>query len=468
MTLFDVTLQERHREELLALLDKPNGAEAAAHVLFGSVEINTDPWERTSRQRLTSFDVLPVPEGDLISASSSHVTWSTRSFVRLCQRAKEEKLVPGIVHSHPNGDSTFSSQDDKNERDLFELVHNRNGDGSSLVSLLLMGGAHFRARLWTDGGDPMNSQVVQSIGRRVIQDELAEQSGEDEVLTRQTLVFGPNLNARLKQLRVGIVGCGGTGSATAMLLARLGVGGIALFDDDIVEVSNLNRLHGAKRADADAMRPKVDVLAREIADLALGIRVVPVRAWVESDAARDALKSCDVVFGCTDDHAGRLLLNRFAYFYLCPVIDMGMLIDKNPAGGFYNMSGRVTVLIPGSPCLLCRNIADPQLAAAESLRRINPTEYERRRRERYIRGGGDPAPAVVTFSTEIACMAVSEMLQGLTDFRGIGGWVWQRTRRFDINEDRLQGAKLNETCSICSIHRYWGRADIDPFLDRTG
>ena len=213
-------------------------------------------------------------------------------------------------------------------------MHNRNGDGSSLVSLLLMGEAHFRARLWVDGDNPIDSQVVQSIGRRVIRDELAEQSGDDEVLTRQTLVFGPNLNARLKQLRVGIVGCGGTGSATAMLLTRLGVGGLALFDDDIVEVSNLNRLHGAKRADADAMRPKVDVLGREIADLALGISVVPVRAWVESDAARDALKSCDIVFGCTVDHAGRLLLNRFAYFYLRPVIDMGHVDRQEPGGWF--------------------------------------------------------------------------------------------------------------------------------------
>ena len=468
MTPVDVALQEQHREKLIALLDKPNGVEGAAYVLFGSAEINIDPWERTRRQRLTSFDVLPVPENDVISASSSHVTWSTRSFVRLCQRAKEENLVPGIVHSHPNGHSAFSSQDNKNERDLFQLVYNRNGDGSSLASLLLVGGVRFRARLWVDSGNPIDSQVVQSIGRRVIRDELGEQSGDDEVLTRQALVFGPNLNADLKQMRVGIVGCGGTGSATAMLLARLGVGAIALFDDDIVEASNLNRLHGAKRSDADAMRPKAEVLAREIADLALGIRVVPVRGWVESDAARDALKSCDVVFGCTDDHAGRLLLNRFAYFYLRPVIDMGMLIDKNPAGGFYNMSGRVTVLVPGSPCLLCRKIADPQLAAEESLRRINPAEYERRRRERYIRGGGDPAPAVVTFTTEVACMAVSELLQGLTDFRGTGGWAWQRVRRFDINQDRLQGAKRNETCSICSTHRYWGRADIEPFLDRTG
>ena len=205
MTFLDVTLQERHRERLVALLDKPHGVEAAAYVLFGSAKINTDPWERTRRQRLTSFDVLSVPEEDLISASRSHVIWSTRSFVRLCQRAKEEMLVPGIIHSHPNGYSTFSNQDNENERDLFQLMYNRNGEGSSLASLLLMGRTHFRARLWVDSGDPIDSQVVQSVGNRLTRDELAEHPGDDEVLARQTLAFGPNLNAHLKQLRVGVV-----------------------------------------------------------------------------------------------------------------------------------------------------------------------------------------------------------------------------------------------------------------------
>ncbi len=468
MTLVDVTLQERHRDTIAALLDRPNGAEASAYILFGSTSIYTDPWERRSRLRLTSFDVLPVPEEDRISASPQHVTWSTTSFVQLCQRAQNESLVPGIIHSHPNGYSAFSNQDNKNERELLQLVRNRNGENASLASLLFVGGSDFLARAWLGVGDPTECQAVQSVGRMIARYGVATHSAVDEVLSRQALAFGPELNVQLKQLRVGIVGCGGTGSATAMLLARLGVGRIALFDDDIVDTSNLNRLHGARRSDADAMRPKTEVLAREIADLALGVRVVPFPGWISSEASRDALKSCDVIFGCTDDHDGRLFLNRFAYFYLRPVIDMGLLMDKKPSGGFQSMSGRVTVLVPGSPCLLCRKIADPQLAAEESLKRANPTEYERQRRERYIRGGGDPAPAVVTFTTETACMAVSEMLQAFTDFRDSGGWAWQRVRYFDTNEDRQQGAKQSTSCPICSSQRYWGRGDVDPFLDRTG
>ena len=144
------------------------------------------------------------------------------------------------------------------------------------------------------------------------------------------------------------MGCGGTGSAVATLLARLGVGNLVLIDDDRVEASNLNRLHGARRSDADAMRPKVDVLAAEITGWSIGTRVVPIQAWVGDPLCRDALKSCDVLFGCTDDHDGRLFVNRFAYFYLTPVIDVGLAIDPAQEGGFRELSGRES-----SDCPVC-------------------------------------------------------------------------------------------------------------------
>ena len=292
---------------------------------------------------------------------------------------------------------------------------------------------------------------------------------EHDVFARQALAFGQELNARLQGMRIGIVGCGGTGSATAVLLARLGVGQLVLFDNDIVEATNLNRLYGARRADADAMRPKVEVVAREIAEMGIGTRVVPMRGWVGNPTFRDALKFCDVIFGCTDDHDGRLLLNRLAYFYLIPVLDMGLAIEPHAGGeGMRDLSGRVTVLTPGAPCLLCRHIVDPVTARDEDLKRHNPEEHERRKREAYVRGAGNPAPAVVTFTTATACLAVDELIQGLTGFRGLEGWGWQRTRRFDLMQDRKPGAIQEPHCPICVETGYWGRADVQPFLDRAG
>ena len=455
--------RKRHLETLRSLVLHDDRVERAAYILCGTSQIASDPWDRQSRQRLTSFEVLAIPPDDAISASALHVTWSTRSYVRLLKRAQDENLVAGIVHVHPGGPPAFSEQDDRNEADLAQLARNRNGENGRLLSLLLTGQGEICARLWLDShAADASRHLDRGSAHRLLPP--ARRQPRPQAFARQALAFGPDLTPRLRGLKVGIVGCGGTGSATAMLLARLGVGQLVLFDDDIVDVTNLNRLHGAKRGDADAMRAKVDVVAREIADMALGTRVVPVRGWIGEPQCRDALKSCDVVFGCTDDHAGRLLLNRFAYFYLIPVVDMGLPIDPRARmEGCRTLSGRVTVLVPGAPCLLCRGIIDPILARDEELRRQHPEEYERRKREAYVRGAGNPAPAVVTFTTATACLAVDELLQALTCFRDPGGWVWHRVRRYDLLLDRRPGCEQNPHCSDLrpsGLLGTWGRRAV--------
>ena len=469
MSLIDLTMRDADLDALRTSILRDDRIEAAAYVLCGQSSIQSNPWERRRRHRLTVHSILPIPDEDAVSSSEHHVTWSTASYVRLLKRAKDEGLVPGIVHTHPHGPPRFSAQDDHNERDLLQLARNRNGDQTSLVSILLTGDDEVRARLWPDPHGAVDANTVRVVGRRIATHAPTLETSDRDFLARQALAFGTSLDARLNAMRIGIVGCGGTGSATAMLLARLGVGGLALFDEDIADVTNLNRLHGARRADADAMRPKVDIVAREITELGLGVRVVPLRYWIGDPHCRDALKACDVIFGCTDDHDGRLFLNRLAYFYLIPVVDMGLAIDPAPdRTRLLDLTGRVTVLMPGAPCLLCRGIVDPSVARDEHLRRQLPEEYERRKRESYVRGADDPAPAVATFTTATACLAIDELLQALTGFRGSDGWAWQRTRRFDLLQDRRPGASHQPDCPVCSSPDYWGRGDIDPFLDRTG
>lgn len=471
MNRHDLILQEQHLREIEGQVLAKAGVEGAAYIIFGTSEIAEDPWSRTGRTRLLSRQVVAIPPDDILEAEADHITWSTASIVKLLRRAKQDNTVVGIVHSHPHGPGCFSAQDTRNESELVRLAGNRNGPGTRLVSLLLTGEGQLCARVWRGVDDFDECNKITVVGRRIAFHGHAHSVHHDmaEAFSRQALAFGAQTNAQLRNLRIGVVGCGGTGSATAMLLARLGVGQLVLFDDDIVEASNLNRLHGATRSDADAMRTKVEVLVREISDLGLGVKVAARRGWIGDEACRDALKSCDIVFGCTDDNDGRMLLNRFAYFYLIPIIDMGLAIAPlNDGRQVKELSGRTTVLVPHAPCLMCRGIVDPVLAREESLKRSNPAEHERQKREAYVRGGGNPAPAVVTFTTATACMAVDELLQGLTDFRGTGGWAWQRVRRFDLMQDRTPGAPPNPDCPICTETDYWGLGDVSPFLDRAG
>lgn len=471
MTTTSLVLESRHHDALRATLLRPDGEERAAYLLCGEAAVGADPWDRRAHRQFVVREVLPVPEAEVLSASGRHVTWSTDSFVRALRRAKLEGLHVALVHAHPGGPAAFSDVDDANEPDLLELAQHRNGPEAVLPSLILTGDGTLTGRVWWSRASATPMRLVRQVGARWRVWYPGRGDGRPSPQwDRQALAFGPAFTDDLRRLRIGVVGCGGTGSAVAMLLARLGVGQLVLFDEDVVEATNLNRLHGATQADADALRPKVEVVAREVSRLGLGVRVVPVRAWVGDSAARDALKACDVVFGCTDDHDGRMLLNRFAYCYLTPVIDVGLAIEvsRGTPPTVLALDGRVTVLEPGSPCLVCRRVVSGERARAEALRRMNPTEYERQKREAYVAGEGNPAPAVVTFTTEVAAMGVEELMQRLQGFRGADGSCANRVRKFGQMEDRRVGAAANQTCPVCGAHDLWGRGNIEPFLDRVG
>ena len=463
----DLVLLDTHEAELRRVLSTPDGSEAAAYLLLGEAAIASDPWAGKARRRLISHRVVPVPEEDRISASGVHVTWSTRSFVRLVKEAERDGLLLAIVHTHPGSGAFFSEQDDRNERDLLGIVRNRSGDGHGFASVVLGGDGSICARTWTTPGEASPCSRVLVTGRRIALHGAAEDDG-DEALDRQARLFGPSFNGLVRSMRVGVVGCGGTGSPTVMLLARLGVGHLLLIDDDVVETTNLNRIHGSRKADVEGRIPKVEVMRREVEAAGLGTRVATFKGWVGDERVQDAVRACDVIFGCTDDHDGRLFLNRLAYFYGIPVIDMGLRMVPAREGRPYEMAGRVTLAGPGVPCLLCRGLIDPRRAAEEALRRIDPAEYEARKAEAYVLDGGDPAPAVVTFTTETACMAVNELLQGLTGFRGEGGMRTGRQRRFDAVEDRSNTCTPEQGCELCSRADLWGRGDVIPFLHRAG
>lgn len=461
----DVTLLEPHYSELQALAAASGAIETSGYLLFGSSHIVADPWTGEPRLRLVSHRYVSIADEDRIDASEMHVTWSTRGFMRLLGEAVGDQLVPGIVHTHPGSHAFFSDQDDRNEAELARTAGNRGALG--LVSVVLGGDGSVCARLWKPDGTIAEATAVQVVGGHYLRWHSGEHEASPDHLDRQKRLFGEGFNPLARSLRVGVIGGGGTGSPSSMLLARLGIQRLLLLDKDRVELPNLNRLHGARRSDAEDRKFKVEVLKREIEVMDLGIQVVALETWASDLAVRDALKSCDFILGCTDDHSGRIFINRLAYFYGIPVIDVGLRMMLS-AHGVHDINGRVTTLVPGRPCLLCGGVVDPKRAAEEALERIDPDEFRRRKAEAYVVGRGDPAPSVVTFTTEMACVAVNEMIAALTGFHGDEGMVPTRIRRFHARDDRFLAVESKEYCSVCKSQRYWGRADLEPFLDLIG
>jgi molybdopterin/thiamine biosynthesis adenylyltransferase len=229
-----------------------------------------------------------------------------------------------------------------------------------------------------------------------------------ETFDRQIRIFGSEGQDVLAAFNVAVIGAGGTGSATAEQLARLGTGAITIIDDDIVTAATPTRGYGTTTADLG--RPKAEVLAEHLIKTGMSATVTPVTAPIQEPAARTAIASADIAFSCVDGHGARLILNRRAYAHLAPVIDLAVLITAD-TGTVTGIDGRVTWLSPGTACLLCRGRLDPALAYAEML---DPAERKRLAGEGYAPDAGTPQPAVVTF-TSLGTTELLHRLFGLAD-----------------------------------------------------
>lgn len=83
--------------------------------------------------------------------------------------------------------------------------------------------------------------------------------------SRTGLLLGAAALDTLRRSRVAVFGVGGVGSFTVEALARSGVGHLALIDDDLVCLTNLNRQLQALHSTLG--RPKVEVLAERVRDI---------------------------------------------------------------------------------------------------------------------------------------------------------------------------------------------------------
>lgn len=168
-------------------------------------------------------------------------------------------------------------------------------------------------------------------------------------LDRQSFL-GPDSDAILKSVTIGIVGLGGGGSHINQQSAHMGIGGYVNVDPQQIDYTNTNRLVGGTLADVTAGQSKTAIAERLIRGLYPKARVVSVcDTWQN---ATERLKKCDVIIGAVDSFAEREQLERFARRYLIPYIDVGMDVHNLGKKGFL-VSGQVILSMPGSPCLRC-------------------------------------------------------------------------------------------------------------------
>jgi hypothetical protein len=97
---------------------------------------------------------------------------------------------------------------------------------------------------------------------------------------------------------------------------------------------------------------------------------------------------------------------------------------------------------------------------------VSPPEAEALRKEGYVVGLDEAAPAVISFTTSLAAGAVSEFLHRLTGFMGSERTSTEVIFRFDECRTGVNSTGGKPDC-FCSDHKNWGRGDQSPFLGTT-
>lgn len=374
----------------------------------------------------------------------------------------EDHSVAIFVHTHPRAPARLSPKDRAVSSALEGPFRSRTGQ--PIFAHVVIGGSEqspdVGGELLRIGDDPVPLRCVRIAGSR-LRVVLPKESGAGVVpvaFDRHARAFGKDGQRLLGMLRIGVVGCGGTGSAVIDQLARLGVGQLTVIDPKALTEGNLTRVHGSTLVDVG--RPKADVLADHVRRVGLGTEVKPITGSVVTEEVARVLCACDVVFGCTDDNAGRAVLSRLAYFVLTPLIDLGVVVDV-PSERVAGVYGRVTLCGPGSACLGCRGRIDWARADAEAL---DPAERERLAGEGYVVGLGEPDPSVVAFTTLVASLAVSELLSGLFGY-GRGDPPGEILALVHGRRLSTNSAGSRDGC-YCADPLYLGAGDGAPFLDR--
>jgi len=167
---------------------------------------------------------------------------------------------------------------------------------------------------------------------------------DKERYNRNILVpqVGEEGQKKLSQAKVLVCGAGGLGSTVLANLASVGIGTLGIIDNDVLELSNLNRQYIHKFANIGKV--KVESAKQWINEFnpEINVNTYPIR--LDENNYGEIVKDYDFIMDCFDSFQSKFLLNKIA-------LQTGKTLIH---GGVTEFFGQVTVIVPGkTACLNC-------------------------------------------------------------------------------------------------------------------
>jgi sulfur-carrier protein adenylyltransferase/sulfurtransferase len=267
------------------------------------------------------------------------------------QHEFEEGHIPGAVHV-PRGHLESRIEGASADRSAPIVLYCASGNRSALAADTLEGQLGYEnvasmtggITLWKDRGYDVE------VPRALTTEQRSRYS-------RHLLLPEVGLEGQIKLLesKVLLLGAGGLGSPVALYLAAAGVGRLGIVDDDVVDVSNLQRqvIHTGSRVG----EPKVDSAEQAIRDLNPDVEVVKFNTRLDASNIMEIVEGYDVIVDGVDNFPTRYLLNDATVRLQIPVVSASIL-------GF---DGQLAVFQPyEGPCYRCLYPTPPPAELAPS------------------------------------------------------------------------------------------------------
>jgi adenylyltransferase/sulfurtransferase len=197
-----------------------------------------------------------------------------------------------------------------------------------------------------------NNQVLQSVKFFGIINTpfTAKQSpmNDNQLLRYSRQIMLPQVDAegqqKLLNSSVLIVGAGGLGSPAALYLAAAGVGQLTIYDNDEVDLTNLQRQISHHTTDIGT--EKVISTRNKLIALNPDVNVTAVKQKLQGEQLEMEVNKADVVLDCSDNFATRFAVNAACVKHQTPLV----------SGAAIRFEGQLSVFTPGtnnSPCYNC-------------------------------------------------------------------------------------------------------------------
>ena len=171
---------------------------------------------------------------------------------------------------------------------------------------------------------------------------------DEQLLRYSRQIMLPELDIdgqeKLGRANVLIIGLGGLGSPAAIYLAAAGIGEITLVDEDVVDLSNLQRQ--IVHREASIGEPKVASAENTIKQISSETNITTIATRLRGDQLLETVSHADVVVDATDNFESRYEINDAWLSTQTPLV----------SGAAIRMEGHVAVFDPResiSPCYRC-------------------------------------------------------------------------------------------------------------------